>query len=138
MSYLGLFFAGFIAATLLPAFSELGLAGLIVSGEVEPWPAWAVATLGNTLGAVVNWLLGAYCLRFQDRKWFPISADKLSKATGWFENYGLWSLLFAWLPIVGDPLTFAAGVLKVRFSVFLLLVAIGKGARYGVIVWALT
>jgi membrane protein YqaA with SNARE-associated domain len=138
MNYLGLFFAGFIAATLLPAFSELGLAGLIVSGEAEPWPAWSVATLGNTLGALVNWLLGAYCLRFQNHKWFPISVDKLSKATKWFEKYGQWSLLFAWLPIVGDPLTFAAGVLRVRFWVFLSLVAIGKGARYGIIVWALT
>jgi membrane protein YqaA with SNARE-associated domain len=138
MSYLGLFFAGFIAATLLPAFSELGLVALIVSGEGEAWLAWAAATSGNTLGAVVNWLLGVYCLHFQDRKWFPISPERLTQATGWFQKYGRWSLLFAWLPIVGDPLTFAAGVLKVRFPLFLLLVAGGKGARYAVIVWAVS
>ncbi len=137
MGYLALFLSGFVAATLLPAFSELGLAAMILSGEGEPVPAWFWATLGNTLGAVVNWFLGAFLLRFQDRRWFPISTENLSIATGWFSKYGVFSLLFAWLPIIGDPLTFAAGVLRVKLLPFVILVAAGKGARYAVIVWAI-
>ncbi len=75
-------------------------------------------------------MLGRYCLHWRERRWFPIKPEALERATGWFNRYGLWSMLFAWLPIVGDPLTFAAGVLGVNFRAFVILVAIGKGARY--------
>ncbi len=138
MIYLGLFFTAFVAATLLPAFSELGLAAAIVSGEAAPWPAWAAVTVGNVLGAVVNWGLGQYLLGFRDRSWFPFSEEALAKATARFRRWGQWSLLLAWLPIVGDPLTFAAGVLRVPLGRFLLLVTLGKAARYAAIVWAAT
>ncbi len=134
MLYLVLFFSAFIAATLLPAFSELGLAGLIVAGKVAPLPAWFWASLGNILGALVNWLLGRYLQQFRGQRWFPISATNLDRGSRWFQRYGTPSLLFAWLPVVGDPLTFAAGALGVRFWPFLILVAIGKAVRYGVVV----
>ncbi|WP_298963673.1 YqaA family protein [uncultured Roseibium sp.] len=129
-SLLGLFGVSFLAATLLPAQSELGLAGLIALGQ-DPVPLLVfAASLGNTLGSVVNWWLGRGILHFSNAKWFPVKADSLSRATTWYHRYGRWSLLLSWAPIVGDPLTLAAGVLKEPFWSFFILVAIAKTARY--------
>jgi len=128
--YLGLFTTALVAATLVPVSSEAVLGALTAADGHEVWLLVAVATAGNTLGSVVNWLLGRYCLRWRGRRWFPIKPAVLDRAAERFRHYGLWSLLFAWLPIVGDPLTFAAGMLGVRFRAFLILVAIGKAARY--------
>jgi len=94
------------------------------------------ASLGNTLGSVANWGLGRFCLHWRDRKWFPVKPKELERASAWFGRYGMGSLLLAWVPVVGDPLTLAAGVLRVRFLPFLLLVAIGKTARYAVLLGA--
>lgn len=129
--YLGLFLVAFLAATLLPAYSEVLFVGLLAAGY-DPWALWAWATAGNTLGAAVNWLLGRYLLHYQDRSWFPFKPDSLGLAQGWFQRYGIWSLLFSWAPIVGDTLTFIAGLMGVRFPLFLLLTALGKGARYAI------
>lgn len=129
--YLGLFFVAFLAATLLPAYSEVFFVGLLAAGY-DPLALWAWATAGNTLGAAVNWLLGRYLLHYQDRSWFPFKPDSLGLAQGWFQRYGIWSLLFSWAPIVGDTLTFIAGLMGVRFPLFLLLTTLGKGARYAI------
>ncbi len=131
-AYLGLFLVAFLAATILPAYSEVVFAGLLAAGY-EPITLWAFATLGNTLGAVVNWVMGLYLLRFQDRRWFPFKRDSLGLAQRWFQRYGVWSLLLAWAPVGGDALTFVAGFMRVRFDVFLVLTAVGKGARYAIL-----
>ncbi|AGA92167.1 putative membrane protein [Thioflavicoccus mobilis 8321] len=130
--YLGLFLVAFLAATVLPAYSEILFAGLLASGY-EPLALWAWATAGNTLGSAVNWGLARYLLHFQDRRWFPFRAPTLGRAQRWFQRYGVWSLLFAWAPVGGDALTFIAGLMRVRFDLFLLLTAIGKGARYAIL-----
>ena len=129
--YLGLFVVAFLAATLLPAYSEVLFVGLLAAGY-DPLALWAWATAGNTLGAVVNWLLGRYLLHYQDRSWFPFKPDTLGLAQRWFQRYGIWSLLLSWAPIVGDTLTFIAGLMGVRFTLFLLLTALGKGTRYAI------
>jgi membrane protein YqaA with SNARE-associated domain len=137
--YVSLFATGFIAATLLPASSEVLLLALAQQGYA-PLGLWLAATSGNTLGSCVNWYLGKELLRFQHKRWFPVSPQQLHKAQQQFQRYGSWSLLLAWLPIVGDPLTLVAGTLRVRFSVFLMLVALGKGTRYAlllVLAWQL-
>lgn len=131
--YGGLFVTAFLAATLLPLSSEAVLAALATADGFDAAALVAVATVGNVLGAMVNWLLGRYCLRWRDRRWFPIDLDRLDAASRWFRRYGVWSLLFAWLPVIGDPLTFVAGVLGVRLRVFVPLVAIGKAARYAAV-----
>jgi membrane protein YqaA with SNARE-associated domain len=96
----------------------------------------AAAGLGNTLGAVTNWGLGRFCLHWQDRRWFPVKPRELARAGAWFNRYGIWSLLLAWVPVIGDPITLAAGVLRTRFLPFLLLVAISKTGRYAVLLGA--
>jgi membrane protein YqaA with SNARE-associated domain len=130
--YLGLFLISFLAATLLPAYSEVVFAGMLSAGYA-PLTLWAWATAGNTLGAVVNYVLGRFLLHFQDRRWFPFRPGTLERSQRWFQRYGVWSLLMAWAPVGGDALTFVAGVMRVRFPVFLVLTAAGKGARYAIL-----
>lgn len=130
---LGLFLSAFVAATLIPLSSEAVLAALIAAKGWNVVLLVLVATAGNTLGSVVNWALGQFCLHWRHSRWFPISEEKLERGSDWFRRFGVWSLLFAWLPVIGDPLTFAAGIARVRFPLFLTLVLIGKGARYALI-----
>ncbi len=120
----------FLAATILPFSSEVMLSAALAAGNLDPLLLIAVATAANTAGALVNWALGRWLLNWADRRWFPFSRAQLDKAAARFNRYGVWSLLLAWLPIIGDPLTFAAGVLRVPLPLFLPLVALGKGARY--------
>ena len=131
-AYVGLFFSAFLAATLIPAYSELVLVGLVSAGY-DPAALWLWASIGNTLGSAVNWLLGRYLLHFQDRKWFPFKTDGLGMSQRWFQKYGVWSLLLAWLPIGGDALTFIAGIMRVRFAIFISLTAVGKATRYAIL-----
>lgn len=133
--YLGLFLSAFLAATLLPIYSEAVIIALTSAGGFDAVLLVAVATVGNTLGSVVNWILGKSFLHWSDRKWFPFSQRQLDRGSEWFRRYGEWSLLLAWTPVIGDPLTFVAGVLRVRLVPFLVLVGIGKLARYAILVW---
>ena len=132
MLYLAMFASAFLAATFVPFASELTLAAGLAAGGSAYWLV-AVATLGNTLGAVVNWGLGRFIGHFRHRKWFPVDAKQLERARIWFRSYGVWSLLLAWIPVAGDALTVVAGAMRVRIVPFLVLVAIGKGVRYAVL-----
>lgn len=133
MIYLTLFTTALVAATLLPAQSEALLAALLASGDHPAMMLVAVATVGNVLGSLVNWLLGRGIERFRDRRWFPVSRTNLARAQHWYQRFGKWSLLLSWAPIVGDPLTMAAGIMREPWPVFLLLVTIAKLARYLVV-----
>ncbi|MEY4932097.1 MAG: hypothetical protein RLZZ403_417 [Pseudomonadota bacterium] len=136
--YAGLFGVAFLAATLLPLQSESVLAGLLLAGHHPAVSLVAVASLGNTAGSSLNWLLGRYVERFRGRRWFPVSDLALSRAQSWYRRYGHWSLLLSWAPLIGDPLTVAAGVLREPFGRFVLLVAIAKTARYAVLAFLVT
>jgi membrane protein YqaA with SNARE-associated domain len=131
--YLALFAVSFAAATLLPLSSELMLTGFATSGAFDVLGLWLVASLGNVGGAIVNWSLGVSFQRWKDHRWFPFTHEQLDRASCFFARYGAWTLLFAWLPVIGDPLTLIAGVLGVRFTLFLALVAIGKAGRYAML-----
>ena len=133
MDYLAVFASAFLAATILPAASEVVLVRSSAMEGANITALLAVASVGNTLGSVVSWLIGRFLLRWRERRWFPIGAAALERATAWFARFGVWSLLLAWLPIVGDPLTLVAGVLRVNFWLFVALVALGKTARYALV-----
>ena len=137
MIYFSLFIISFLAATILPFSSELTLAGLIATSSYDNLLLLIVASLGNILGSVVNWILGFYSRNFSKKKWFPFKDQQIEKSTSWFNRFGKWSLLFAWVPIIGDPLTVAAGLLRVKFVEFLTFVAIGKAGRYFLIYYFL-
>lgn len=134
-AYFGLFLSALGAATLLPLQSEGVLVALLLSQAYAPWALLAVASAGNVLGSVINWLLGRYLEHFRQRRWFPVSAARLQQAQHWYTRYGRWSLLLSWVPVIGDPLTLVAGVMRERLWVFLLIVGLAKTARYAVLVW---
>ena len=128
--YLGLFLTSFIAATFLPLQSELVLVSLLLTGDFAVVTLLVVATSGNVLGSLVNWLLGLYVLRWRDRRWFPVSQARLAQAQQAYARYGFWSLLLSWVPVIGDPLTLAAGVMREPLWRFLLMVTLAKAGRY--------
>ena len=130
LAYFGLFSSALIAATLLPAQSELVLAGLLMAGKQSPTALILVATVGNVLGSAINWWLGRYLEHFKDRRWFPFKPPVLDRAAGWYHRYGRWSLLLSWAPIIGDPLTLVAGVLREPFRSFIVIVTLAKLGRY--------
>lgn len=130
IAYFGLFVSALIAATILPMQSEAVLVGLLTTGNYPVATLLIVATVGNVLGSVINWYLGRFLLQFHDRRWFPVSGRQLARAETWYRKFGRWSLLGSWLPIVGDPLTVVAGVMREPLVSFLLFVTIAKGTRY--------
>lgn len=135
-AYLVLFVSAFGAATVLPFYSEVVYVAMLEAG-LNPGLLWLSATAGNTLGSVVNWVIGWKYGHLAGTRWFPISEKHMARGRAWFGRYGYWTLLFAWLPVGGDALTFVGGILRVRLSVFLILVSIGKGARYAMILLAM-
>ena len=131
-AYGGLFIAAFLAATILPAQSEAGLAALILASPTSVTLLVATASFGNVLGSVVNWYLGRCINRFTGKRWF-LANTELSRATSWYGRYGRWSLLLSWVPVIGDPLTLVAGIMREPLLRFLLIVGIAKTGRYIVV-----
>ena len=138
MIYLSLFTISFLAATILPFSSELTLAGLIATSNYDNFLLLVVVSFGNILGSVVNWALGFYSRNLSTKRWFPFKDEQIEKSSKWFNKFGRWSLLFAWVPIIGDPLTLVAGLLRIRFIEFLVLVTIGKVSRYIIVFYLLS
>ena len=134
MTYLTLFLTAFAAATILPAYSEILLGTLVTQGYSHLW-LWFWATLGNTLGSVVNGVIGRQVDRFKDKRWFPVTELQLHKARNRFNRFGQWSLLLGWLPLGGDALTLVGGIMRVPWLNFIVLVANGKGLRYAFVLW---
>lgn len=135
MSYLLLFLAAFGAASVLPFYSEPFLVALTVAGEEPLWALWLTATVGNVLGAVLNWWLAKNISRFQHHRWYPFTPSKWQRAQVWFNRYGVWTLLLSWAPIGGDALTVVAGLMRVPLKVFVPLVSIGKALRFAAVIW---
>lgn len=138
MSLVLLFISAFGAATLLPLQSEAMLIAVLSQNHYAVLWVIVVASLGNILGSCVNWYLGNQLEHYRHKKWFPMSSQQLQRAQQIYQKYGFWSLLLSWIPIVGDPITLIAGLLKEPFWRFLMLVSVAKTARYIVLyaAWA--
>ncbi len=134
--YIGLFTASFLAATILPLSSEIVL-GLLLYNGFNPVALISVATTGNVLGSLLNYAAGFWGNLFLFEKVFKLSESEFMKAQKRFSRYGSFSLLLAWVPIIGDPLTIIAGALKINIFLFIFLVTTGKLARYLFITFAL-
>lgn len=128
--YAVLFLSAFAAATVLPLQSEAVLLALLAKGNHSTIALLFFASLGNILGACVNWYLGLKIEHYKDKKWFPLSAQQMTRAQLSYQKYGYWTLLLSWVPIIGDPITLIAGLLKENFARFLLLVSLAKVGRY--------
>lgn len=134
LALIGIFLAAFIAATLLPAQSEAVLLALVFAGQHPVWLLVTVASIGNVLGSVVNWVMGRFMMRFSDHPRFPFTPAQIARAESWYQRRGWISLFGSWLPVIGDPLTFVAGTLQEPLWRFLLVVSIAKTGRYVVLV----
>jgi len=130
MEYISIFFLSFLAATIIPFSSEVGLFSYMAVGKFNNELLLIFASLGNILGSCVNYILGLYIIKFKTKSWFPFKDNQILKATNWFNRFGVYSLFFAFLPIVGDPLTLIAGMFRVSFIKFIILVSLGKILRY--------
>ena len=128
--YLLMFVTAFGAATLLPFYSEILLIAQLNAGLDPKW-LWLAATAGNTLGAGVNWWKLS---QYSDRRWFPARKSDLLRAQNWFKRYGKWTLLMSWMPIGGDALTVVGGIMRIPATPFFILVGIGKGLRYALVI----
>jgi len=133
--YGALFLLGVLAATLLPLGSEWLLAALLLKG-LDPPLLVATATAGNTLGAMVTYAVGLWGGPWLMARLLRVSAENRQRAERLYARYGAWSLLLSWLPVVGDPLCLVGGMLRVRWPLFVVLVAIGKLVRYQLVAWA--
>jgi len=130
--YLGLFIAAFLAASILPFGSEFILTALLFT-DSSPVLLVACATFGNVLGSIMNYLLGYYLTAHRVKRYLKISEDRYSKIERFYEKYGLWTLLLAWVPIIGDPITVLAGLLRLNFVWFVAIVSVSKLLRYVVL-----
>lgn len=128
-SLFGLFFVAFAAATILPLQSEVVFVALQVAGHVPVACLVVVASIGNTLGALVNYYIGLGITRFEGKRWFPATPQQMARAERWFQRWGVWVLLLSWMP-GGDVMTVMAGVMRTRPLPFLVLVGIAKTSRY--------
>jgi membrane protein YqaA with SNARE-associated domain len=135
IDYVLVFASSLIAATIAPFYSEVVLAAVLTRQPDAAMLLWALASVGNTLGSVINWWLGKYLLHYRHKRWFPIKDKQLERAQRWFQRFGVWSLLLAWAPVGGDALTFIAGIMRVRLPLFVTLVFIGKGLRYLIVIY---
>lgn len=132
LGYVGLFFSAFLAATILPLGSEVVLVALLLNG-FNPVSVVMIATIGNVLGSVVNYAIGFFGSAFLIHRVLKISDESFNQSKQRFQKWGTASLLLAWVPIIGDPLTVIAGVLRINIWLFLLLVTAGKLGRYVVV-----
>lgn len=130
-----LFLAGFVAATLLPAQSEGLLAYLIMTTDHSVFALVTVATVGNVLGSLVNYAFGLGVGHLQALQFLRPNAALMARAQQFYQRYGRWSLLLSWVPIIGDPLTLVAGVMREKLWRFLLLVSAAKMARYIIVAY---
>lgn len=130
-----IFVTTFLSATILPLGSE---AVLLFYAKDEPdWLVffWFLASLGNTLGGLSNWFLGRFLIGYESKRWFPIKTSQRLTAQRLFQRYGLWSLLFTWLPVVGDGIALVSGLLGTKLRYFLPLVWLGKALRYALVLY---
>tara|TARA_B100000575_G_C22894287_1_gene520231 strand:+ start:208 stop:645 length:438 start_codon:yes stop_codon:yes gene_type:complete len=129
-AYVSLFISSLLSSTILPGHSEITLTTLILLEKYSQFLLIFFASLGNILGSIINWYLGFYITKFINKSWFPFTKEQLNKVSLWYLKYGKWSLLFSWVPFIGDPLTIVAGMFRVPLVIFIIIVSISKILRY--------
>lgn len=128
-------FSAFTSATILPGTSEAVLLAMLAGGVAPGWLLLTVASVANIAGSLVNWAMGRFLHGYADRRWFPATPAQMARAERWYSRYGWPSLFLSWVPVIGDPITIVAGLLRTPFALFLIVVAIAKTARYAALIW---
>ena len=134
LGFIGLFLATFLAATVLPFSSEFVLIALISVGY-DPFLCVITATIGNTLGGMSSYILGRIGDYNRISKWLRMDQSGINKWKPKIDRYGHWTALLCWLPIIGDPIAVALGVFRTKWIPVLILMTVGKGIRYFLVVF---
>jgi membrane protein YqaA with SNARE-associated domain len=132
IGYIGLFVTCLLAATVLPIASEIFLTGMLALG-FNPILCLIVAGTGNTIGGWINYVIGY----LGNPKWLTKIGVSIERINSWqikVKKYGVWLALLSWLPLIGDVIGVALGFFRVNISISFLFIAIGKFARYGIII----
>jgi membrane protein YqaA with SNARE-associated domain len=137
LGYWGLFLAAFLAATVLPFSSDV-LLGLMLSGDWDPLLLFIAATTGNFLGGLLTYWMGYLGKWEWIEKWFGVKRSKVEKQMGRLQRWGKWAALLTWVPFIGDVLAIALGFVRAPFWTTALLMLIGKGGRFALIIWIVT
>lgn len=132
MEFVYLALLSFAAGSLLPLPSEALLIPLLHKG-LSPWALVATASIGNSLGALTNTILGRHLRRYSHKRWFYFSEGQILRAEDHFKRYGIACLLFTWLPVVGDLFALAAGLMRIPWAVAISLIVLGKTIRYSTV-----
>lgn len=132
----GMFIASFLAGSVLPFSSELVMIGLLLAGS-SPWWLLLWATLGNTLGSMLNYGIGRMGKPEWIEKYAHVKPENMEKAEKFVQNYGAWMGLLAWIPILGSAIAIALGLLRSNPLLTLLMFAIGKIVRYIIVIEAI-
>jgi len=141
MSLFSLFVSGLVAATILPGASELLFAQQVLANPQQVFMLCLVVSLGNSIGGIITFYMGVGIGRLGS-SWhlamkLRIQPPKKSILRG-LQRYGRWLLLLTWLPVMGDALALAAGMLGWPRLSSMVLIALGKAARYGALAWIIT
>ncbi len=137
LGYVGLFLVSFLAATVLPLTSEVMFVAMPALGY-DIWIVFLVANAGSILGSVTNYFLGLKGGGFVLSRYVTVDPRKLARATDLYQRWGPVIVFFAWLPVIGDPLTIVAGVFRLQFRTFAFWMSLGKVFRYLLLVALLT
>ena len=137
LGYLGMFLSAFLAATILPFSSEVVLSALFGSG-LNGFLLLLVASVGNVLGSIVNYVLGYKFGKDIATQKLKVSDVAFTRASDMFTRWGRWSLFLCWVPVIGDPITLVAGVLRSPLWFFVFVVTISKTARYTALLYVLS
>ncbi len=137
LGLLGLFIGCLLSATVIPFSSEALLAGALLL-DYSPWTVILVATLGNTIGGMSCYLLGWLCKWSWIERFLKVKEETLAKASAKVEKYGSFAALLAWLPVIGDVIALALGLMRTRVIPTTVLMFVGKGLRYMVVAWLLS
>lgn len=126
------FVVSFVSATLLPLGSEPAVFAVIKANPALYWPTIVVATIGNTLGGIVDYWIGLAA-----RRALSPQQQQPARWSTWVDRYGAKVLLLGWMPVIGDPLCTLAGWKKLPFLSCVIYMAIGKLVRYVLVTWLL-
>lgn len=128
LSLASLFASSFLSSTLLPGNSEVVLVAMLLSGVSQPWLLVLIATMGNSLGGLINVILGRFFPLREKSRW-------QEKAVGWLKRYGAATLLLSWMPVIGDLLCLLAGWMRISWGPVLFFLCLGKALRYVLLAW---
>jgi membrane protein YqaA with SNARE-associated domain len=118
-----LFVISLLSATILPLGSEPAVFAVVKANSQMFWPAMCVATVGNTIGGIIDYWLGYTAKQ-------AFARERRTRWFGWLERFGAKAMLLSWLPGIGDPLCALAGWLKLPFWQCVFYMAVGKFLRY--------